>query len=67
MTDRIEFGYEASGPLLKTIRANRDEIGSEILATKVIEGMPAGVEHSETLDLDGESIKIGLARVPATG
>jgi len=67
VTDRIEVGYETDSPLRTVVAANVDEIADEVLAVRVVEGVPADCEHAETLDLDGETIKIGLTRVDTAG
>jgi len=66
VTDRIELGYEAAPPLREVVEMNRDEIAAEVLATTITEGVSGGAEHTETLNLDGDSIIIGLSRVSAT-
>jgi len=62
VTDRIELGYVADATLRKAVEANRDEIAAEVLATTITEGVSEDEEHTEVLDLDGETITIGLSR-----
>ena len=62
VTDRIELGYVADAKLGKAVEANRDEIAAEVLATTITEGVSGDEEHTEVLNLDGETITIGLSR-----
>ncbi len=62
VTDRIELGYVADATLREAVEANRDEIAAEVLATTITEGVSEGAEHTEKLDLEGETITIGLSR-----
>ncbi len=63
VTDRIELGYVAGATLREAVEANHEEIAAEVLATTITEGVAEGAEHTEELDLDGETITIGLSRV----
>ena len=66
VTDRIEVGYEGDERLCETLEANLDEIADEVLAVRMTKSLPDSADHTETLDLDGETITIGLTRVDAT-
>ena len=65
VTDRIELFYEADPPLREVVEANRDEVADEVLAVSIVERNAADAEHTESFELDGESITIGVSRVRA--
>jgi isoleucyl-tRNA synthetase len=65
VTDRIELRYDADPPLQEVVEANGDEIAAEVLATTVTAGTADGMEYTEIVDLDGDSITIGLSRIRA--
>jgi len=66
VTDRIVLLLQAAAPLDTTFAASLDEIAAEVLATDVMSGdSGADFEHSETFELDGTSVNIGLKRVEA--
>ena len=67
VTDRIEVGYVAEGALREAVESNRDEIGAEVLATTIREGIFEGAERTEKLVLDGEAITVCLTRADGRG
>ncbi len=63
VTDRIEVMYSADETLQALIDAHREAIAEEVLATSIDEGATSGAEYSETIEFDGMTMTLGLARV----
>ena len=65
ITDRIQLGVAGAESVMAAVNAHGDAIRSETLATELIpaETLPASLEHRREVDLDGESVEIGLSKV----
>lgn len=67
MDDKITLNIACSGALLEALTAHKEMITAETLTKNLnILDLSAAVEgtHSETSDIDGEAIKIGVTALP---
>ncbi len=62
VTDRITLIYDARSPLAARLETQKPYIMNETLAEQCTAGTPDG-EHAATLDVNGESINVSIARV----
>jgi len=62
ITDRIAIVYQAGAALASRLAAQQRYIVTETLAESWTAGSPAG-DHTEALELNGESITIAITRV----
>jgi isoleucyl-tRNA synthetase len=63
IADLIETYYEAGPKLSKVFEDFKDYISAETLTTTLHEGYPPREAHVATYKIEGESLRIGLARV----
>ncbi|KHD89792.1 MAG: isoleucyl-tRNA synthase [Bdellovibrio sp. ArHS] len=67
MDDKITLDIACAGPLLEALHAHKEMIVSETLTKNLnvldLSAEPKGV-HTETSDIDGEVIKIGVTALP---
>jgi len=63
VTDRIKIGYETESILAKIVDDNAVEIAAEVLAVSMESMLNQAYEFRQTIDINGESLKIGLSRV----
>jgi isoleucyl-tRNA synthetase len=62
VSDRIELAVEASGEVAEALRAHREWIAGETLATAVREGTMDDAAHRERRDIDGVSVEVALRK-----
>jgi isoleucyl-tRNA synthetase len=62
IVDRITIVYTTGSALADRLASRQQYIMSETLAEEWVSGTPAG-DHTETVELNGESITIAISRV----
>ena len=60
VSDRIQLGIEASGPVAEALATHRDWIASEVLATTIVDGAVDGAAASEDVSVEGAAARITL-------
>jgi isoleucyl-tRNA synthetase len=60
VSDRIQLGVDASGPVAKALGAHRDWIASEVLAASIVDGPAEGATASEDVSVDGGQARITM-------
>ncbi len=62
VTDRIALGIEATGDAQEAVRAHRDFIAAETLATSLAEGALPDATHVQGTEIEGVPVAVALRR-----
>lgn len=62
ITDHITLCFEPNAELADTLRDFGSYIAAQVLADAIAEGIPAGAEEVETLDIDGLEVKLTISK-----